>query len=250
MANQDKRKSLFYILNLQEQQMVLTHGMSFYDFRKATRFPLKNVLLLKEDSLLPDVNLHTMLPYATAETMPLLDKKTEGKMCWVDVDDMESVNTLTDIDIAHLLFLGHKMGPVRTPFSPVLHNRYAFLSQDDGFYTKIYYQKATNYIFLFGQFITSQYAKHLQKKRFLFSQKEVVPALSIELATHLFELSEDGLVLQFSETETNRTYIRTPLWLIGSYSNMDDMLDSAEEKKKTTSYSAYLVFIRRKENGL
>ncbi|TDQ40476.1 hypothetical protein [Aureibacillus halotolerans] len=243
-----ERKTLFYVLSHPEQNMLFTHGMTFKDFHSHSLYPLSQLLLLASEGGQTDVNLHTLLPLINEDTLHLLHEQKEGgRLCWVDFDDIDSVNSLSDNELANLLFLGHKMSPVRSAFSPVLHNRFAFLTHYDGFLNKLYYKQSKDFTYFLSQFISAQVQKNSLKKLPIPGfRKQAVPSLPDSLAEHLFELSRDGLVIHFAEITSSRTQLSVPLWLAGRYTNMDEMRDTAVQKREASAYKATLVFQKKK----
>lgn len=82
------------------------------------RNPLTNLLLLKHQFEDSDYHYSTHMDYLEEEQVSLLvDEEVSdyGDFCWIDVDDVSSLDLLEPQDVASLLYLGHMKKPLHSP---------------------------------------------------------------------------------------------------------------------------------------
>lgn len=60
----------------------------------------------------------------------------------IDFDSLESLDKLSKLDVAKILYLGKFSEPIDSPFFNALNNNFAFLSLDDGTYNKLFCQNS------------------------------------------------------------------------------------------------------------
>src|SRR5690606_13912669 len=73
-----------------------------------------------------------------------------GDFCWLDFDDEEKLDLLSNEEIAELLFLGHMKNHLRAPFYGKLSNRFAYLADEDGLLNKTYYKSWVDFYHVLG----------------------------------------------------------------------------------------------------
>ncbi len=123
-------------------QFVIYSGLSYKQFFTSVE-PMKNVLLLKHAYDDGSFNMHTQFDFISAEDMlPFIKHLPDmkGDLCWVDFSGENSVNQLSPMEQAELLYFGHKREPLAAPFFSKLQNRYAFYASPSDKMTKVYFR--------------------------------------------------------------------------------------------------------------
>lgn len=136
-------------------RFVIFSGLTLKQFIGSVN-SIKNILLLKhhyDDGLF---NMHTQLDYIPNDEIKNFVKKMEDSnrnICWVDFSDEKQINQLTPMELAELLYLGHKKEPVTSPFFVKLQNRYVYCSSADDQTTKIYFRYLEDFEMLISNLI-------------------------------------------------------------------------------------------------
>ncbi|KWZ85285.1 hypothetical protein HMPREF3213_00457 [Heyndrickxia coagulans] len=227
LKNHGGNRELIYVHANEVNHYVLLHGICFYEFYHA--FPnLTNLLLLRHQFEAGTVNLHTLFEYADEETIGRLleeDIYSYGDFCWVDFEDEEGLDLLEGYEIAELLYLSHMKHHLRMPFYRKLNNHFVYLSQDDGYYSKIYFRSFRDFYAMLGYVVAERINRIKGEKPFLFGRKKrkALPAIPVEVLLPLSEKMKEGMVISMEYAVQTRVQIEIPFWTIGDFHDMDEM---------------------------
>lgn len=131
-------------------------GISHIEITNCLLSHLNNVLVINGLALnesFSGFDRNTFCEYSLSNDIKYLtnDLKTPfSTLALIDFDYLESLDNLSKLDVAKLLYLGKLNNPVDTPFFEVLNNNFAFLSFDDGSYNKLYCRNLDNIKSLIG----------------------------------------------------------------------------------------------------
>ncbi|TYR79850.1 peptide ABC transporter permease [Priestia megaterium] len=248
MSKADEIKDIVYINGHVNEKCFVTYGIEFKEFFYSLPEPLTNLLLLKhrfEDS---DYHFPTHMDYVESEQVSLLAQDNVynyGDFCWIDFDELSSLDLLEPNDIAALLYLGHLKKPLNSSFNNKLNNQFVYLAQDDGFYNKTYYRDIYDMKHMLSRIIPFK-ASVAKQTRFALRRKKLeYPALPLVLANTLLTLTNDGLLIDFEKMVQSRKDIQVPIYTIGKFTDMDEMYNDRFEHKQGSKLQAYLVFNKR-----
>lgn len=241
-------RELVYIQMNDEIQYVLSYGIEFAEFARAIPSVLENILLLKHQFDDADFNMHTLLEYVPLERMEKIIKDDVygyGDFCWIDFEEEDALNELTQLEIAELLYLGHLKQHLRTPFYRKLENKFVYLAHDDGWFNKTYYRNFTDFYTMLGKVIAQKMSElKIGRSIFGLGKRRPYPVIERETMYSLTELMKEGVVISLEMATQNRNRIEIPLWTVGDFVNMDDMYEEYERKSRN-SCDAKLVFDRK-----
>lgn len=137
-----KRETIIYInSDIQNHEFIYT-GIVFSEFIAYIENPIQNLLLLKANYLKENIvhNFEIVEGLAAINRFANEDIYDYGDFCFVDFED-GTLDNLSSQQIAELLYLAHMFTPLKSPYFESLHNRFAYLAHDDGFFGKIYCRK-------------------------------------------------------------------------------------------------------------
>ena len=207
---------------------------------------INHILLLKHHFDDADFNLHTLLDYIPRKRVMKLagdDVSRYGDFCWIDFEEMEGLDGISGQVLAELLYLGHTKEPLHDPFYNYLGNRFTYLAMDDGWFNITYYRNLTDFYHLISELIPMKLELTKPEKGLLGFKKQA--ALGYQhLLLSLKGYMSEGMVLSLRETIQNRARIEIPMWVIGDFSNMDDMHEEYEKNSKR-SCDAKLIFDKK-----
>jgi len=179
-----------------EEQSVILFGIKFSDFVENTLTPIDNILLLKSGFLAPK-NIRGFEVLEGHDSICGLSREDIcgiGDFSFVDYSGDDSVNKLSEEQIAELLYLAHTHRPLKSAFFDVLKNNFVYLSHDDGWYCKLFCKDV--------QVSVSIFINTIQKKiRDFLHDSEYV--LCENLVAEIRNLSTKGLIvsLDFSKQQ-------------------------------------------------
>ena len=227
------------------ERFVITSGMSFWEFASSLEKPLNHILLLKHAYDETEFNLNVSLDYVHKDNVEKLVKQDVGMygdFCWVDFKEESNLADLEGMELAELLYLGHMKHHLKQPFFSKLHNQFVYLAHDNSWFSKIYYRTLPTYYRMLGNLLAIKF-EGLKTERtwFGFRKKHIIPAVPIDMLANLSVMLYEGLVFSFKNAIQTRTKVEIPAWVVGDFTNMDDMLDHYYEARLQKP-DAYITF--------
>ena len=245
--HQDVRDLIYVHLN-QAGQFVLSYGIEFDEFAAAFSDSFNHLLLLKHQFDDTDFNMHTQLEFCPEDRVEKLaqeDVSRYGNFCWIDFVEEEGLNELSDQEIAELLYLGHLKHHLKPPFYHKLGNRFVYLAQDDGWFNKVYYRSFKDFFHLLSETISSKLSKLKREKTLLgVRKKRQYPAVNKEILLSLTPFIKEGICISLKDADLQRSRLEIPIWVIGDFSNMDDMYEEYQQMSAKTCH-AKIIFDRK-----
>ncbi len=212
-------KKLFYLHTNTADKHVVCHGVDFKGFLGMLEKPLSNILLVKHGYNGKNYHSQSGFKYVSGAEIDKLKADNisrYGDFCWVDFEDEFAPDQLTRLDIAELLYFGHKRRPFSSPVFMRLQNRFAYWSHDDGWYTRIYFADGGE----MRSFISSAVSAAANTKNLTGGK------LPPETAKEMVGLSENGLLIDGGELYDAGDLYVLPFYVVGKMSNMDDLLSN------------------------
>lgn len=240
MARNDVMDKVIYILVNTREQNVISHGISFDEFVQSLSPPLTNLLLLKHQSKNSEFHFHTRLGYVLNEQLDHLIKEgtyKENEFCWVDFEDMFTLDTIEGQELAELLYLGHMKKHLSLPFFQKLNNRFVYLTEDDGWLNKIYFRFWSDFYSSLGGVLGEKLNNlKLDKSLMSFRKRKNYSPVNHKVLHQLNTLFTEGIVFSFLHVDQSRSQTVLPFWVVGDYYDMDEMneqfLEISKEKPK------------------
>ncbi|WP_121610255.1 hypothetical protein [Mesobacillus foraminis] len=231
-----KNQDLIYVHLNDRDQYVLSCGIGFIEFSRSLSDSLNNLLLLKHRYEDGEFNRHTLLEYVPEDGInKLLEEEISsyGDFCWIDFEEEEGLNVLTAQEIAEILYLGHIKHHLKIPFYNQLGNRFVYLSHDDGWFNKTYYRNLNDFFRMLSQVISWKLGILKPEKNLLgIRKKRIYPNVTKDILRSLTPALKEGAVFSLKNVEQNRNRMEVPIWIIGDFSNMDDMYEEFSQAGK------------------
>ncbi|WP_307544698.1 MULTISPECIES: hypothetical protein [unclassified Paenibacillus] len=147
----------------------------------------------------------------------------------MDFSEEEDLDTLSNNQIAELLFFGHLAKPLHN----VPKKRFAYFAHDDGWFNKLYITDLHDYEILLARVITLKLHK-LTGRKFFDIPKDI--------SSVLLECTKDGLFIDLSRVIKSKVEFKIPITAIGHYRDMDKVYDFREE---ISDYKVWLVYSKK-----
>lgn len=221
-------KNIIYVHMNRSGRYILSSGIRFPEFIRAVPVKPSNMLLLCREYEEGYFNMRTRFNYVAEEGIgELLEEHVyrSGNFCWTDFSEEESLDEITDQELAELLFIGHTKSHLKPPFYRMLGNRYVYLTEEDGFLNKTYYKNWDHFYSMLGVVLAGR--SNLSNERSFFGRRKnrTSPFIPIEVVQHFNSLMGEGVVFSLERARIDRSMIEIPAWIVGDYLDMDDMLE-------------------------
>ncbi len=248
LSKTDGIRDLIYINGNINEKCFITYGIEFKEFVYSLPSSIPNILLLKHQYDESDFHFGTLLDYVEGEQVHKLAQDHVygyGNFCWIDVEDISSLNLLEPHDLAALLYLGHYQKPLNSQFNNKLNNQFVYLAHDDGWFNKTYYKDIYDMKHLMSRIVPLKIASLNQKRFSLLRKKSEYPPLPLVLVNTLLTLTNDGLLIDFQHMIHTRKDVQVPVYTIGEFLDMDEMYNEVDEHKKASKLRANLILNKK-----
>lgn len=241
-------RDLIYIHLNDRDQYVISSGIEFLDFARGIAVSLNHLLLLEHKYDDGDFNRHTLFEYVPEDRLSRLvaeNVSAYGGFCWIDFEEVEALNVVTGQEIAELLYLGHIKHHLKQPFYNQLGNRFAYLAQNDGWFNKTYYRNFNDFFRMLGNVLAVKTGELKPEKTLLgIKKKRIYPSVSKEILKSLTQVLKEGAVFSLRHIQHTRNRLEVPIWIIGDFSDMDDMHEEFKEASRGECHGR-LVFDKK-----
>lgn len=156
-----------------------------------------------------------------------------GNLCFVDFDDPVKLNSITKLQIAELLYLNHTSEPLCLPFFENIQNRLAYISHDDGWYSKIYCKDWCS----MTEMVTNKLQQLIQKK--LEVNSFYLPS---DFLGDVSNISSKGLLIELESPNKNSNIVVANLIEVGIYENMDVLFNDFERGRIRFPFKKEYIF--------
>jgi hypothetical protein len=248
LGKTDGIRNLIYINGNTNEKCFITSGIEFKEFIYSLPSSIPNLLLLKHQYDESDFHFGTLLDYIEGEQVHKLaqdDVYGYGNFCWIDVEDIGSLDLLEPHDLAALLYLGHYQKPLNSQFNNKLNNQFVYLAHDDGSFNKTYYKDIYDMKHLMSRVVPLKVFSLNQKRFSLLRKKLEYPPLPLVLVNTLLTLTNDGLLIDFRHMSHTRKDIQIPVYTIGQFMDMDEMYNVVDEHTKISKLRANLILNKK-----
>lgn len=230
-----KTKDIIYMIYNEKEQSVKSMGIEFIDFVTSLSTELNNVLLLASGYTGEDFHYGLRLEFVRKEHLSDLYEEnvySYGDFCWMDFQDITSLDNLEPQEKAELLYLGHYKEALGSPFFNKLNNKFVYLAHDDGWYNKVIYKDKNDYI---------DVLRHLIPNR-LKSYKKFVQPLCQDIGQQLALMASDGILIDIYRIIKSRNSVEIPFKVIGKIMDFDDVYNNMERHKAKANSEYWLIY--------
>lgn len=202
-----KRRDI-YIWSQSEKQRFQLHGIEFHEWISCMGDPL-NLLLL--ESQFSDAHYHSgsNLEYILKTELSSLfqdDIYGYGDFVWVDFENEVSLDSLSPMNIAELLYMRHTGEPLHTPFLPAINNRFVYYAHDDGWSTRLYCNNPHD----FDEIL----------RRLIPMKLNIDAPIGDDCLDVLIPLCSHGLFFDMQHIDLSPT-VTVPFYVVGEFNDMD-----------------------------
>jgi len=187
-----KNKWFCYIQINEEENYVNTSGMTFNEFYEGIQVKPNNILILKgyPGDRYCQFDNKTDLEYVTSDNIKDFAQTNVydyGDFYWLDFKSIDSLKSISDLELAEILFLAHKAKPVKTFRFGCLNNQYVYCCHDDSWSVKVYMNRIESY----KSVIEYKILKELKGK------KKTISPFPKDISDRLYTLFKQGGIIDF-----------------------------------------------------
>lgn len=217
--NYDFRDLIYVSGNEFDHKCFYSYGIEFREFMSCVEQRPENLILLKHNFDNAILNLHSRFEYVTAQEINELiddDVYGYGDFCWVDIDTVEALDTMSKQQIAELLYFGH----LAKPLHEIPKVRFAYYAHDDGWFNKLYVTELADY-------------EHILSKILVLKLKGITGRAFADIPANiskvLLEATKEGLFIDLLKLKQSKAEVMIPLTAVGHYRDMDKVYELRSE---------------------
>lgn len=233
-----KSHDFYYIICNFGDNSIFSCGASFHDFMNYIDSQPNYLLLLNASFGDGDYCAQIGLDRVDSKNIEALihdDVANYGDFVWVDYNNPKTVQNMTPIQLAELLYLRHTFQPLNQPFIHWLENQYIYLAHDDDYWTKIYLKHIEQYKSVMHGIILEA----------LKGRKKAIAPIPSDLLDYLFNYAQEGILFDFKNLSFYDGKTVVTISKLGKHENYDEVYDVFNRKKHFTNISIELVYNNR-----
>ncbi len=231
-------RNIFYAQGTFEEHKFVYTGLEFYEFMRAVKKPIENILLL-EGQFVSEHYVHCFeVLKGEKEIEELLTEQVSeyGDFCFADCK-AGTAELLSHQEIAELLYLSHMFQPMKSPFFETLQNNYFYLAHDDGYYGQLYCKNPLD----FSEFITSKIEWYIR------NMGVVVEEIDQKNKEILLGFTRGGLLIDLNSFRYCNNKILIPLYLLKrQLDSMDDLYNFYDDIVDGSPWKGWLQYEKGK----
>lgn len=215
-----KTRTKLYVKITPRKSEVVYTGIEFAAFIRYLPTPIENLMLLKGNSWGNRV-AHNFELFEGQDSVSKLAKEdiyNWGDFCFVDYASVDAISSLSEQQVAELLYMAHIRKPLTVPFFEPLQNRFVYLAHDDGWYCKLYCRNLNE----FASVLCSKITKSIRMP---------LPLALEKIQEQLLQQATDGLLIDLDEAFREKDGIGIKIYTVGPYENMDEVLNNFQKLK-------------------
>lgn len=195
---------------------LFARGLAVDDFSASLLEVPEHILLLDANETEGEYEPHTGLRVVRGKTAVTRyffqkSKQNDAQLKWLDFKDLDLLQQVTPMEIAELLYFGHMMSQLRSPFFYKLQNKYVYFEKP-GDITKVYYRRMEDFYRLISHKISDVVFQKINKRKGLFKATINISPIDPEVIKELKVSFQEGVIL-----DTRQTYLLNDLYVIPLY---------------------------------
>jgi len=216
-----KNKWFTYIKICEKENYIQTSGLTFNEFYNGIDEKPQNILILKGYPKNATFNKKISLEYISSEFVKdFTDTNVYryGDFCWFDFDNVEQINSLSNAQLAELLFFSHMTKPLDSYQISGLNNKYAYNSHDDDWFVRVYMKDTKSYLSVIEYKILRE----------LKGRKKYIAPLTDTILKQIYDFAKGGAVIDFEESYLTGVHI----YKIGAFNDIDSIHRTLDKRRE------------------
>lgn len=228
-------RDVFYVSANFNDSYFIYYGMEFKEFIKYCPIKLENILITDGKFITNKFNFNWLLEAASGkeDIQELCNKDIYGlgNFHWIDYANEATLNNCSPEEKAEVLYLSHFGNPLKSPFFESINNNFFYFSHDDGWFCKLFCKDILVFRDIIANKIIDSFSTNKRRK---------INPMSEEIKNSIFELTKDGLLIDFTNIYRDKKSISLNFYIIGHYQDMDEMYNNLERNKNRAKVKGWI----------
>lgn len=210
--------NLIYLKVSPIDRFAITWGISAGDYINGISKIPQNIIMINDDvDSSNSFNVHSNFPTITGQSQVrdyvIRGYKTGRVPKWMDYKTKDGLDSLSDDEIADLLYLAHMDVPrKRNPFSVKLGNEFVYLGGTNGF-NRFYFRsfQELNHIL---ELSIKRHLRHQRNNKRIFARPIQMKDIDPEILHDLLHFSVEGIIIAFELGQEVKRQVKMPLFRV------------------------------------
>lgn len=234
-------KQLFYIKQDRELQRFTLHGITLTDVAEALSLA-RPMIICRTDIKGMRQSARTRFNYIEAHELTMFSTKylnNQTSFTAVDFPNYNLLETLSDHEIAEILFLSHMERGIKGPFLNSIQNEIAFFNEANDRHSSLYIRDWAS----INRFLQSA----LQSKLDRDIRNISFAPIPLPVIDELLSLSTQGLIIDFDHMKRSlfNRQLNISFYVAGRYEDMSVLEEDFGSKKESIALKGQLTYRRR-----
>lgn len=196
---------------------LFARGLVVEDFSASLLEVPEHILLLDANETAGEYEPHTGLRVVRGKTEVTRyffqkSKQNDVQLKWLDFKDLDLLQQVTPMEIAELLYFGHMMSQLRSPFFYKLQNKYVYFEKP-GDLTKVYYRHIEDFYRLISHKVSDVVFQKVNKRKGLFKPAITISPIDPEVIKTLKVAFQEGVIFDIRQIYLDNETYTIPLYL-------------------------------------
>ncbi|WP_214842556.1 hypothetical protein [Exiguobacterium sp. s150] len=234
-------KQLFYMKQDRELQRFTLHGVTLSDVAEALSLA-RPMIICRTDVKAMRQSTRTRFRYIEAHELATFSSRylnNQTTFTAIDFPDYHVLESLSDHEIAEILFLSHMERGLKTPFLHSIQNEIAFFNEANDRHSSLYIRDWASINRFLQSVLQSKLDRDIRNISF-------VP-IPLQVIDELLTLAPQGLIIDFDHTKRSlfNRYITISFYVAGRYEDMSVLEEDFDAKKESIALKGQLTYRRR-----
>lgn len=234
-------KQLFYIKQDRELQRFTLHGVTLTDVVEALSLA-RPMIICRTDIKGMRQSSRTRFRYIEAHELATFSTKylnNQTSFTAIDFPDYNLLESLSDHEIAEVLFLSHMERGLKAPFLHSIQNEIAYFNESNDRHSSLYIKDWST----INQFLQSVLQSKLDRD---IRNISFVP-IPLSVIDEIMALSPQGLIIDFDHTKRSlfNRQVSISFYVAGRYEDMSVLEEDFDAKKESIALKGQLTYRRR-----
>lgn len=234
-------KQLFYIKQDRELQRFTLHGVTLTDVVEGLSLD-RPMIICRTDIKGMRQSSRTRFRYIEAHELSTFSTKylnNQTSFTAIDFPDYNLLETLSDHEIAEILFLSHMERGLKGPFLNSIQNEIAYFNESNDRHSSLYIKDWATIQRFLQSVLQSKLDRDIRNISF-------VP-IPLPVISEILDLSPQGLIIDFDHTKRSlfNRQIAISFYVAGRYEDMSVLEEDFDAKKESIALKGQLTYRRR-----
>lgn len=234
-------KQLFYLKQDRDQQRFTLHGVTLADVTDALSLT-RPMIICRTDIKGMRQSSRSRFRYIESHELSSFSTKylsNQTTFSAIDFPDYNTLESLSDHEIAEILFLSHMERGLKKPFLDSLDNEIAFFNEANDRHSSLYIRDWSAVNQFLQNVLQSKLDRDIRNISFI--------PIPLAVIDQLLELAPQGLIIDFEHTKRSlfNRQISISFYVAGRYEDMSVLEEDFNAKKESIALKGELIYRRR-----